>query len=193
MTQKLPQNKVTSVAISHQTWSGQCASHDGAGGLGRRHHGPPPSYTHTSIQEQLQLVNSQIDNGHRQSALHRATLPDATTIKQKKWCFQAFMLSMQYFSGMLAFCCQLTISPQAFLHCGNTSLWFPLHKPPTSETLIVFPVFLASNHPIQPEYTGSRFRGEPTKKKKQPKKPTLPPLKMYTCIFNALIINCCKT
>lgn len=70
MTQELPQNKVTSMAVSHQAWPDQRASHDGAGGPDRRHHSPPPHYTHTSIQKWFQLVNPQTHNGHSHFTSH---------------------------------------------------------------------------------------------------------------------------
>lgn len=89
-----------------------------------------------------------------------------------------------FFVGILL---SVIICPQAFLRAGDVSLCFPLHKLLTFETIILFLAFLAANYLIQLECTGPRFCEDPAKK------PTLPPLKTYTCSFNVLIINCCKT
>lgn len=88
-----------------------------------------------------------------------------------------------FFAGILL---SVMTCPQAFLHLGDVSLCSPLHKLLTFATIILFPAFLAANHLIQLERAGPGFCEEPAKKA------TLPPLKMYTCSFSALIINCYK-
>lgn len=186
-TQELPQNKVTSVATSCQTWPDQRASHDGAGGPGGRYHSPPPHYTHTSIQ----LVNPQTHNRHRHFTSHPSHFLRCYSHYRKKnppRCFQTFMLPTQYFSGMFV---GILLSTQDL----PTSLPVlrrhvsPLSPPQTAYLRAINPLpSVFGLKPLDPAQThGAQVLCRASKKNPRP------PLKMYTCSFNALIINCYKT